>query len=77
MLTGRLIDAPETERLGLISRVVATGKSLEAVHALSVGLNEGLRRRLFPSQLCGGELHEGICQFVAKRSNAPGWIRSP
>jgi enoyl-CoA hydratase len=92
MLTGRLIDAPEAERLGLISRVVAKGKSLEAAleiaqqiasrspfavrfakeavhHAVSVGLEEGLRleRRLFHLTFATGELHEGMRQFVAKR----------
>jgi enoyl-CoA hydratase len=93
MLTGRLIDAPEAERLGLISRVVANGKSLEVAleiaqqiasrapfavrfakeavhHAVSVGLEDGLRleRRLFHLTFATGELHEGMRQFVAKRS---------
>jgi enoyl-CoA hydratase len=93
MLTGRLIDAPEAERLGLISRVVAKGNSLEAAlgiaqqiasrapftvrfakeavhHAVSIGLEEGLRleRRLFHLTFATGDLHEGMRQFVAKRS---------
>jgi enoyl-CoA hydratase len=92
MLTGRLIDAPEAERLGLISRVVAKGKALEAAleiapqlasrapfavrfakeavhHAVSVGLEEGLRleRRLFHLTFATDELHEGMRQFIAKR----------
>lgn len=95
VLTGRVVLAPEAERIGLISRVVASGQALETAreiacqiaarprcstrfaneavhHAVSVGLEEGLRleRRLFHLSFATGELHDGMREFLAARSKS-------
>jgi enoyl-CoA hydratase len=82
ILTGRMMDAAEAERSGLVARIVAPEKLMEETlgaaekiasfslpAVLEVTLAEGLRfeRRLFQSLFATEDQKEGMAAFVAKR----------
>ena len=70
-LTGRMMDAAEAERSGLVSRVVPAAELIdEAINrAYETTLAEGVRfeRRLFHSTFATEDQKEGMAAFVEKR----------
>ena len=70
-LTGRMIDAHEAERSGLVSRVVPTAELLdEAVNrAYETSMAEGIlfERRVFHATFATEDQKEGMAAFAEKR----------
>jgi enoyl-CoA hydratase len=82
MLTGRMMDAEEAERAGLVAEAIKVGETIasmslpsvlaakEAVNrAFETSLAEGIRfeRRIFHSLFATADQKEGMAAFIAKR----------